>query len=229
MQKVIRSRLVLSSLISTAVFLVGCTTTDLQRTNQRLTEANNRLVSENNRLEQELARAERDLSVRTRELAGLEDHVDQIGRKSDTPAGGFEQLGLESESTLEGTVVRLDAAVFFPLGKAALSSEGRKILARVARLLQGEYGNRVIRVEGHTDDLPVRKVRHLYPSNWELSTARACSVVRHLVQSGSINPHRIYAAGYSHYRPRVDGSSASARRKNRRVEILILDDNHLGK
>jgi chemotaxis protein MotB len=86
-----------------------------------------------------------------------------------------------------------------------------------------EYTGRTLRVDGHTDDTPIRKVRNLYPTNWELSTARACTVVRYLVEKGNVSAGRIYPAGFSYYRPLRRGGSANARKENRRVEITILN------
>jgi chemotaxis protein MotB len=80
----------------------------------------------------------------------------------------------------------------------------------------------MVRVDGHTDDTPIRKVRHLYPTNWELSSARACTVVRYLVDRGQVSARRIYPAGFSYYRP---VSSARAKEQNRRVEITVLHEN----
>ncbi len=204
--------------------LTGCALSDLKNTNRRLKEANDRLVVDNNRLEQELALRERrpaDLergrSTR-RELPALPvDLLPQDG------AGQLRDLGLETGTTAEGTRVRLEDAVFFSLGKATLSTQGRKILDRIANILGREYADRMIRIEGHTDDLPIKKLRHRYPSNWELSTDRACAVVRYL-ESRGMNPSRVYPAGYSFHRPRSPGKSDRDRRLNRRVEILILRD-----
>jgi chemotaxis protein MotB len=97
-------------------------------------------------------------------------------------------------------------------------------LKNVAHRLNSSYRANLIRVEGHTDDVPVNKVRDKYPSNWELSTARACAVVRYLVDQASLSPRRIYPAGFSSYKPIVAAKTTSARRTNRRVEILILNE-----
>jgi len=70
----------------------------------------------------------------------------------------------------------------------------------------------------------VRKVKNQYPSNWELSTARACSVVRYLTDNGSVSPRRVYPAGFANYKPVAGARSPVAREKNRRVEILILHE-----
>ena len=79
--------------------------------------------------------------------------------------------------------------------------------------------NRNIRVEGHTDNRPIATGR--YPSNWELSTARATQVVKYLIDPGGIVPSRLSAAGYGDSKPRVDNDTVENRSKNRRVEIIL--------
>ena len=127
------------------------------------------------------------------------------------------------DRTPDGIRLRLPDRVFFAPGQAKLTSRGQRLLRKVGRAIADEYSGHVVRVEGHTDDTPTRKVKHLYPTNWELSTARACSVVRYLVNKSSVSPRKIFPAGYSYYRPLAQGRSSSARQRNRRVEITILN------
>jgi chemotaxis protein MotB len=75
-------------------------------------------------------------------------------------------------------------------------------------------------VEGHTDDLPINTAR--FPSNWELSTGRATTVVRYLIEAWKLPPERLSSAGYGEYKPLVANTSAANRAKNRRVDIVIL-------
>jgi chemotaxis protein MotB len=79
-----------------------------------------------------------------------------------------------------------------------------------------------IRIEGHTDNTPIATSQ--YPSNWELSTARATHIVRYLVESGRWSPEKISAVGYGEFRPLVQNSSIEGKRKNRRVDIVILNE-----
>ena len=82
--------------------------------------------------------------------------------------------------------------------------------------------NNPVIIEGHTDSLPIKSKK--YASNWELSTARATSVIDYLVQSKRINPRRLSAVGYGEFVPVADNTSNSGRMKNRRVDIIILDN-----
>jgi chemotaxis protein MotB len=77
-----------------------------------------------------------------------------------------------------------------------------------------------IRVEGHTDDIPIQTA--LYPSNWELSSARATTVARYFVEHGGIIPSRMIAAGYGQFRPVVSNAEREGRARNRRVDIVVL-------
>ena len=129
--------------------------------------------------------------------------------------------GVFVDPVRDGVRITLEDRVFFAPGQAKLSSSGQSKITRVAQVIGSRYPDRVIRVEGHTDDTPVRKVKHLYPTNWELSTARACTVVRHLISGGGIDPHRVYPAGFAYYRPASTRSGSNS--KNRRVEITIVD------
>jgi len=228
----------LSALIGLAVFTLfssGCNLAELRDSNRRLKEENARLLIQANQLEQNLVIKEEELNRRNSEIARLESQLDSALRspvaEATPPARSrapqeFEDMGLEAGTSALGTWVRLDSAVFFALGKADLSGKGKRQLDTVAGILRSRYGTNRIRVEGHTDDTPVRKVKHLYPTNWELSSARACSVVRYLVSKGVI-PDRIYPAGFSKYRPASHGKSANSRKKNRRVEILILNQGQI--
>ncbi len=78
-----------------------------------------------------------------------------------------------------------------------------------------------MRVEGHTDDVPIHTPR--FASNWELSTARATSIVAYFVQNVGIAPARLSAAGYAEFHPRGSNDSAASRARNRRVDIVILN------
>ena len=77
-----------------------------------------------------------------------------------------------------------------------------------------------IRIEGHTDNVPIRTAR--YSSNWELSTARASAVVAYLVESSGFDPARLSAAGYGEFHPRVANDTPENRARNRRIDIVIL-------
>ncbi len=142
--------------------------------------------------------------------------VEQAVRTTAIGSGLTTVVGSRREE--RGLVVTIvsDRVLFVP-GEAAVQPEGITILKVIAESLRG-LPNPIV-VEGHTDSTPISTPR--FPSNWELSTARATSVVRDLIANG-IDPRRISAAGYADTRPIAKGSSAAARAKNRRVEIVVL-------
>ncbi|PZN12807.1 MAG: flagellar motor protein MotB [Bacillota bacterium] len=123
-----------------------------------------------------------------------------------------------AELTERGVAITFQEHIFFDLGRADLRPEGRALLRRLAPILADVPGT--ILVEGHTDDLPIRSGR--FPSNWELSTARATTVVRFLAEEAGLDPRRLAAIGYGEWRPRYPNTSDANRARNRRVEIVLL-------
>jgi chemotaxis protein MotB len=117
-----------------------------------------------------------------------------------------------------GVVISLPEAGAFPTGQADLSQSARRVIRELAAVLASEAGE--IRVEGHTDDVPIATSR--FASNWELSAARATEVIRFLIAQGDIAPARLSAAGYGEFRPLAPNTSIDARARNRRVDIVIL-------
>ena len=117
-----------------------------------------------------------------------------------------------------GLVVRvLTDRVLFDSGQANLKPAGLPLLAEIANLLNVDRTHPIV-VEGHTDNVPISSAQ--YPSNWELSTARATTVVRYLISQG-VDRNRLSAAGYADLHPIASNATAAGRQKNRRVEIVM--------
>lgn len=118
----------------------------------------------------------------------------------------------------DGLVLSLREKGFFDSGSAQIRPEAMERFDRLARVLgEGPYR---LRVEGHTDDLPIHNSR--YASNWELSTARATEVVRLLVTRDGFFPDNLSAAGYAEFHPAGDNATEDGRQSNRRVDIVVL-------
>jgi chemotaxis protein MotB len=118
--------------------------------------------------------------------------------------------------------VDLTEQIFFDSGKATLKKEGKDVLRTVGNVLKG-YDNKVIRVVGYTDNVPVAKsLQATFPSNWELSVIRATNVVRFLQEVG-VPPERMLAAGRAEYDPVASNDTPEGRQKNRRIEIMLID------
>lgn len=113
--------------------------------------------------------------------------------------------------------VEINTSILFTSGSATLSTEAIPVLEKLAEIL-ARFPNR-IHVQGHTDNVPISTV--VYPSNWELSSARAASVV-HLFGRSGVDPEQMAAIGYGEYRPIAENDTADGRRKNRRVAIIVM-------
>lgn len=112
--------------------------------------------------------------------------------------------------------------IFFDSGRAALKDSGMEVLKKVGEALKS-YENKVIRVAGFTDNVPIAKaMQQVYPTNWELSVARATNVVRYLQEVG-VPPERMVASGRGEYAPVASNDTAEGRQKNRRIEIMLID------
>ncbi len=115
--------------------------------------------------------------------------------------------------------VEIKTSILFPSGSAHLQAQAIPILEKIAAIL-GKFPN-AVHVEGFTDNVPINTVA--FPSNWELSAARAASVV-HLFMSAGMQPERMAAIGLGEYRPIADNTSEEGRNKNRRVVLVVLAD-----
>lgn len=125
---------------------------------------------------------------------------------------------LSTELSEEGLMIRIKERALFPSGSAQLANQAQSIAPVVAGLLSS-IPERVV-ISGHTDNVPINSAQ--FPSNWELSSARALTFMKFLLaQNSSLNPARFSAIGYSEYRPLADNSTEEGRQRNRRVEIFI--------
>jgi chemotaxis protein MotB len=146
------------------------------------------------------------------DLLALQKSIDEIAKKM--------QMGLDVSTQLQkrGLVIHLSESAFFDLGKADLKPQAMQIFDLLAVELLKIHNQ--TRIEGHTDNLPINTPK--FPSNWELSTARATNCLRYLVEKHNFPPERISALGYAEYRPIATNSTVEGRNKNRRVDIVVL-------
>lgn len=121
------------------------------------------------------------------------------------------------------TVTTLSTDSLFEPGGATLSTAGTDRLEALARQLQSTYPDRTVRVEGHADDRALSDaMQEQFPSNWELSSARATAVVRRLIDLTDLDRSQFVAVGYGAARPRASNDTAMGRRRNRRVRVAVL-------
>ena len=144
----------------------------------------------------------------------------------------LEDNNLENQIKVElddrGLVLRFDDNVLFDSGRAELRQQAKETLSLISSdfLKQEELAKNLILVEGHTDSDPIKR-RWRFPTNWELSTARAVNVARFFIEETNINPQRISAAGYSKYHPVAPNDTPENKAKNRRVDIVIMSSDYL--
>jgi chemotaxis protein MotB len=119
--------------------------------------------------------------------------------------------------TENGLLIQLGDKVLFDVGEADLKSIACPLLDIVGKTIRDKAA--VVLVSGHTDNVPIRTEE--YPSNWELSSARAIRVVKYLIEDAAVSPELLGATAYSEYKPIVANDSEENRRKNRRVEFLV--------
>lgn len=152
----------------------------------------------------------------------IQEELDKL-EKDKKIKDGEEDKALEETATVKitqrGIEISLGDRTLFDLGKAELKDEAKNILKIVYDKLKGMENDIII--EGHTDNVPINTTR--FPSNWELSTTRATNVLRFLLSQDNSLRGRISAAGYAETKPLTSNETNGGRRKNRRVDIVILE------
>ena len=150
-------------------------------------------------------------------LLQLKEEIDEQLKKSEI------EINVTSQIVDEGLLIRFPDNALFDSGRANLKTSAQDALTIIGNLLINEkFIAKVIRVEGHTDNVPMRTME--FPSNWELSTTRATNVIRYFLNGVGIDPKRLSASGYGEYYPIASNDTLEGRSKNRRVDILILRD-----
>ncbi|MBP7215762.1 MAG: OmpA family protein [Candidatus Omnitrophica bacterium] len=128
------------------------------------------------------------------------------------------QVQLEMKD--KGLVITFLTDILFDSGKAEIKANSFSALDKVARVLQETVPDLKVGIEGHTDNQPIQFSN--WKSNWELSTARALSILHYMVDKKGIAPQRVAAIGYGQYQPVASNDTKDGRQSNRRVEIVIL-------
>ncbi len=136
----------------------------------------------------------------------------------------IESHGLEKEVTVsisdKGIVMRLSDKALFSLGVAEISTDAVLLLDKIGSVISNTTHSIII--EGHTDDLPIQTEK--FPSNWELSTARAVNVLRYIAEKYKLPMQRLSAVGFGEFQPVYKNDTAEHRAKNRRVEIVFVSE-----
>jgi chemotaxis protein MotB len=157
-----------------------------------------------------------------------EQEIERLKATYDTLMADMKSEVEQGQVTITKLADRLSVSmvdrILFPSGEADITADGLKVLQRVGNVLKNAE-EKVIRVEGHTDNVPISgKLTDKFPTNWELSTARASNVVRFLQEKVAIDPDRLEAVGLSEFHPVASNATAEGRSRNRRIEIALLPD-----
>ncbi|MBP7825178.1 MAG: OmpA family protein [Verrucomicrobia bacterium] len=219
----------------TAVFLIAVLVLVAHTKTREATEARAALAE----VQAAVARSETQAEALREQLTGHQARIRELEQEKETVAQSRQSLEDEMRAALESrdvtisqlqgklTVNILDR-VLFDSGEAQLKPDGEAVLRQVAAILV-QHPNVPVHVVGHTDNVPIRPgARGRFPSNWELSTARATAAVRFLTERGGVEPRRVGAVGYGEFRPVADNATAEGRAQNRRIAITILADELAG-
>lgn len=169
------------------------------------------LESENAELRSKLDEA------RVEKVSALEQARRDLARAFEKELGEYKA---KLEMTERGLVITFLAEVFFDPGKDVVLSDGKPVLDKIAKVLNNDVPDSRVAVEGHTDADPIRVSG--WKSNWELSSARALAVLHYFVDEAGVKPDRLSANAYGEFSPIASNDTAAGKKKNRRVEIVIL-------
>ena len=200
---------------------------ELAKAQDELANANAELSglrSEKGNLENQLANLKKEIERLTGESSANAKLVEAAKKRLET----FRKMLEKFQSMVESgklkikivnnkMLVEMQSAILFPSGKAELSDEGKEALTEVAKIL-ADISDRKFQVAGHTDNVPIKKRR--FKSNWDLSSARAVAVVKHLIENG-VQAENISAAGYAETQPAASNETEEGKAQNRRIEIVL--------
>lgn len=219
--------------------LSGCSVFSTRDRIHRLEQENLELSQTKNRLESALAACEGEQQTFGSEITRLQGELATANQRIRLQGASFRAADPEEDEADDEGVAMLDNvpgvsairdksgeirltvdnSILFAAGKAKVSKDGESTLRQVSGIVAARYPTGFIRVVGHTDSQPIKKSP--FASNWELSTARACSVLRQLISGGAVSSDRICATGFADQRPVADNNSKDGRAANRRVEIFV--------
>lgn len=220
--------------LAAALTTSGCVSTGKY---EKLQAAKNEEIAT---LQQQKATLEQENTALKQQNSTVQQQVDSLQQQKSALLESSQQRQKQYDSLLKGLAkevekgqlqvrqyqnmlsVDLAEQIFFDSGSAKLKAGGKDVLKKVGEALK-KYENKVIRVVGHTDNVPVAKpLQRTFPTNWELSVARATNVARYLQEVG-IPPEHIVPSGRGEYDPVASNDTAAGRQKNRRIEIMLID------
>ncbi len=213
-----KSRFTLYLPLLLVVVFTGCAETEkLRMENLSMNQEIGELQREREDLSNKYALSEREKASLIREQNRLEDARREMEEK-------LRGTGA-TVKTKDGKIsITLPSSIFFNSGQVTLKKSAKSSLTTICNVLKRDFSNEIIRIEGHTDNDPVKRTKMFYASNWELSSMRAANVLHFLVGKCSLNPKNLYIAGFGEYQPVASNKTKSGKKQNRRVEIVVLTD-----
>jgi chemotaxis protein MotB len=206
-----------------AIVLTGCVSTKTYRLSQDETAAclkekqllSDRVVA----LNSEKAALAQEAAAKEAEIAKMKGTYDELvgNLQNEISSGQIQVTQLKDKLTLN-----MVEKILFNSGQADVKESGKKVLDSIAAALK-KIQDKDIRVEGYTDNVPLSpKLRDRFPTNWELSTARASNVVRYLEEKDGLDPSHLIAAGFGQYHPISTNDTDEGRAQNRRIDIVLV-------
>jgi chemotaxis protein MotB len=210
-------------IIGAMVAFTGCVSTSEFRKSQAETQACLRdkqaLSGQVDALTNEKAQLAQAAQAKETELTQVKGTYDELigNLKNEISSGQIQVTELKGKLTLN-----MVEKILFNSGQANVKDTGKKVLDSIAAALKN-IQDKDIRVEGYTDNIAMSpKLKDRFPTNWELSTARATNVVRYLVETDGLDPSRLIAAGFGEYHPMVSNDTEEGRAQNRRIDIVLV-------
>jgi chemotaxis protein MotB len=197
------------------------------------------LTAQNDALKQQQEGLQKERDTLQTEKAAIEKERDLLSQKAakaerlEQATQTYQDLQKKLEKEIQEGKVQLTEMknrltmtmvdkIIFPSGSTEISKDGKLVLDKVVSILK-DIKDKRIQVEGHTDNVQiVSGLKKRFPTNWELSTARATEVVRYLQEQGGLDPKLLSATGYSEYQPVAPNDADDGKHKNRRIEIVLL-------
>ena len=191
----------------------------LHNRNRILLDENGRLIEANEALRLELQQEKLTVLQKNEKISDLEKTRREIESSLKEQIAQKDIKIEEIEGRLKVTFVD---KILFDSGSVVIKKKGQEALLRLADSFRNNPSQNII-VEGHTDDMKIGpSLQQRFPTNWELSTARATAVVRFLQEKGSIAPERLTASGFSFFKPVAANDTEEGRSQNRRIEIIMV-------
>ena len=195
-------------------------TSELDEKNRAVALENERLKEHvgylTGRLEEEVAKVSREKEEEMARVRATHDEMLKAMQKE------VEQGQVKITQLADRLSLNIVDKILFPSGEDHISEQGKEVLKRVGAVLK-QAKDKTIRIEGHTDNVPIAKpLKARFPSNWELSTARATNVVRFLQDEAGIDANSLEAVGLGEYHPLASNKTPAGRSQNRRIEIILF-------